>query len=321
MLIFPRLCVALPALYFSGLAGAQTPAARPAAPWPPPSGQLRVIIDSDTGAEIDDQYALSLALGSPRRIKLEGIVGAYFGDSGGSDGADKSYAEINRVLDHAGLKGKIPVKHGAEPFVFKDRAPTSDGVDFIIQQARTATPENPLWLVMLGPATDGAAALLRDPSIADRLIVFWHGRTQWPVRCWNFNVFNDVKAARLLFELPCRFILFDTGTYLTISMEETSKRFEPLGPLGRYLQKIRSRRPGFMLPSKAMFDLGDITALVDPGAVRYERTQAPSVDNGLNYDFAHKHGEFVRIYYVERNTAFDRLESALKRIPSTQTSN
>lgn len=288
---------------------------RPPAPWPPDAKRpLRVIIDTDAGAEIDDQHALALALGSPGRLRLEGIIAAHFGDSGGSGGIEKSYAEIERVLEKAGMTGKVPVRRGAEPFTFRDRPPDSEGVRFILDRARTATPDEPLWLVLLGPATDAAAALLRDPAIADRLVVFWHGRTQWPVRCWNFNVWNDAKAARLLFDLPCRFILFDTGTYLTISPEESGRRFQPLGPLGAYLQEIRSRKPGFLSPRKAMFDLGDITALVDPSAVRWERTQAPAVDYDLRYDFSRKQGEIVRIYHVERDRAFDLLEQSLRKL-------
>jgi len=50
-------------------------------------------------------------------------------------------------------------------------------VDFILEQARTATCDDPLWLILLGRATDGAAALLKDPSIAGRVIIFWHGRS------------------------------------------------------------------------------------------------------------------------------------------------
>jgi len=289
-------------------------AERPAAPWPPPTGQLRVIIDTDTANEIDDQYALALALGSPERIRLEGIVAAHFGLRGGSEGIQKSYLEAQATLERAGMTGKIPLKRGSDPFVYRDRVPPSEGLDFIIEKAKTATPEAPLWLVLLGPATDAAAALLKEPAIADRLVVFWHGRTQWPVRCWNFNAYNDTKAAQFLFEIPSRFILFDTGTYLRIPMEESGRRFAPLGPLGRYLQEIRSRRPEYMTPAKGFYDLGDVAGLVDPGCVRWERTAAPTVDHDLRYDFTRTHGEIVRIYHVESGRTFDLLEQALGRI-------
>lgn len=273
-----------------------------------------MLIDTDAGAEIDDQYALALALGSPNRIHLEGIVGAYFGDFGGSAGAAKSVAEVERVLAKAGLNGNVPVKSGAPPFAFLDRPPDSDGVRFIIEKAKAASPENPLWVVSLGPATDVAAALSLDPSIADRMVVVWHGRTQWPLRCWNYNVWNDPKAARLLFSLPCRLILFDTGDHLTISSQETAKRFEKLGPLGAYLQQIRSKSPSFLLPTKSMFDLGDLTALVDPPAIQWERVEAPAVDYDLRYNFSKKMGQIVRIYYVDRNRAYDDLGGALRTL-------
>ena len=294
--------------------GSTLAAGRPAAPWPPPAGPLNVIIDTDAANEIDDQYAMSLAFGYPERLRLAGIIAAHFGLRGGSAGIQKSYDEIQTVLERARLTGKAPVKKGSDPFQYRDRIPPSEGVDFIIEKARQATPESPLWLVLLGPATDAAAALLKDPSIADRIVIFWHGRTQWPVRCWNFNAYNDTKAAQFIFELPCRLILFDTGTYLTIPKEESERRFAPLGPLGKYLQEIRYRQPGYLSPRKGFFDMGDVASLVDPSVTRWERTEAPTVDHDLHYDFTHTHGEIVRIYHVERDSSFDLLERALRNL-------
>ena len=287
---------------------------RPAAPWPPPPGPLRLIIDTDAGSEIDDQYALALALGEPQRLHLEGIIAANFGETGGVAGIDKSYEEVQRVLEKAGMSGKIPVKRGADPLIYRDQVVHSEGVDFIIEKAKSATPEAPLWLVLLGPATDAAAALLKDPSIADRVVVFWHGRTQWPLRCWNYNAYNDILAARLIFELQCPLILFDTGTYLRIDPAEDARRFGSLGPLGAYLQEIRHRRPSFMLPTKGIFDMGDIAALVDPSSAPWERVDAPAVAQDLQYNFAKNYGEIVRIYYIEPEPAFQLLGEALRRI-------
>lgn len=298
------------ALAASGLCG-QT---RPSAPWPPASYPLRMIIDADVANEIDDQYAIALALGSPDKIKIEGFVAAHFGDAGGKDGITKSIQELERVLSKAGLSGKYPIKRGADPYQYQDLAPSSEGVDFIIEKARASTPANPLWLVVLGPATDAAAALRKDPSIAANMVVFWHGRTQWPLRAWNFNAYNDIRAARFLFELPCRFVLFDTGTYLRISMEETARRFASISPLGEYLQEIRKRKPQYMTLQKGFFDLGDIAALVDPSTVRWERVEAPYVDQGLNYNMSRKFGEIVRIYHVENEPTFRLLEEALKKL-------
>jgi purine nucleosidase len=95
-------------------------AERPVAPWPPPSGQLRLIIDTDAANEIDDQHALALVLGSLDRFRLEGMVAAHFGEAGGAKGIDKSYAELERVLDKAGLSHKYPLLRGADPLHYRD---------------------------------------------------------------------------------------------------------------------------------------------------------------------------------------------------------
>lgn len=294
-------------------AWAQANPARPAAPWPP-KGQVRMIIDADVANEVDDQYAIALALGFPEKIKIEGFVAAHFGDSGGIKGIEKSRDELERVLDKAGMAGRFPIKLGAHPYQYQDRPPAREGVDFIIEKARASSEQDPLWLVVLGPATDAAAALQKDPSIASKMIVFWHGRTQWPLRAWNFNAYNDIRAARYLFELPCKFVLFDAGTYLRMPMEETERRIAPLGPLGAYLHEIRKRKPGFMSPQKGFFDLGDIAAIVDPNTVRWERVEAPFVDQGLNYNMARKQGEILRIYHVDTEPTFRLLEDALKKL-------
>lgn len=293
---------------------AAAPATRPAAPWPPPEGKLRVIIDADAANEVDDQYALALALGRPDRLQIEGIVAAHYGDFGGPNGIEKSEAEVHRVLEKAGMAGKVVVKRGADPIAYANRPTTSDGIDFIIERAKTATPEDPIWLVLLGPATDAVAALKRDPSIADRLVVFWHGRSAWPNECLNFNAINDAKAARLLFDLPCRFVLFDTGTHLTIDPAEGLRRFAPRGPLGAYLCEIRNRKPEFASPKKGIFDLGDIAALVDPSCAKFERIEAPAVTHGMRYDFKKPRGQIVRISDVDAAACFQQLEDALGRL-------
>ena len=293
------------------------PAQRLTAPWPPSSGQLRVIIDADAANEVDDQWAIALALGFPERLKIEGFVAAHYGQRGGAQGIAKSHASIEATLAAAGMGGRFVLKDGSDPIAYRDRVPASGGVDFIIATARTATPENPLWLVLLGPATDGAATLLKAPDLADRLVIFWHGRSTWPERCTNFNATNDPVAAQLLFELPCRFVLFDTGANLTMPMEESEKRVASVGALGRFIHDIRTPSPYARRADKGMFDLGDIAALIDPaGTTSWETVEAPGVRFDLSYDFAQKHGPMLRIKTIDRDASFALLDRSLLRISS-----
>ena len=290
----------------------------------PPAGRLerpiKVVIDTDTANEVDDQYAIALALLAPDRIELRGLVAAHYGDRGGPEGIERSYDEILRVLEHAGLRGgagagagagTVPVLRGSHPLRYGGEPSPSEGVDFILEEARRATSEEPLWVIGLGPATSIASAYLADPSIADRVVALYHGRTRWPEKCWNFNVHNDVRAARALFHSRLPFVLFDTGTYLRQSMEEAERRVAPHGPLGRFLTDIRRSEPRWMAPEKGLFDLGDVALLVAPEQCEWEEVPVPTVGWDLVYDHAHTHGRMIRVYHVDRKGTFDLLEHKL----------
>jgi inosine-uridine nucleoside N-ribohydrolase len=215
------------------------------------------------------------------------------------------------VLEKSGLQTDIGIKSGIPPLTFFDYLPPSDGVDFIIDQARTASIDRPLWIIALGPATNVAGAILKDPSIIDKIVVFWHGRTQWPQKCWNFNAYNDTKAVQLLFDLPVRLILFDTGTQITMPMEESREKIFTNGKLGEYLHQIRDRSPYARQPDKGLFDLGDIAALIDPGICKGEITKAPTVGHDLRYSFNEERGKIVRIFDIDKDQCFDLLQKAL----------
>jgi hypothetical protein len=290
-----------------------TPAARVVPEYPPPPGRkIRVIIDTDAANEIDDQYAMALALLSPERFEIEGFVAAHFGDKGGPGGIDQSFDEIGRVLEHAGMAGRFPVKRGSHPLRYGRVSEPSEGVDFIIERAMDPSRPDPLWVIALGPATDVAAAYLTEPRIRDRIVTFWHGRTQWPTKCWNFNAFNDLRAVRALFHSDVPMVLFDTGTDLTIPMDEGERRIAPHGALGRYLHNIRLREKWWQAPDKGVFDLGDVAALVAPSLSTFETVDVPTVNWDMLYDFERTHGRMIRVGAIERDGTFDLLERKLR---------
>src|SRR5262245_66215728 len=71
----------------------------------PPTCPIRMMLDTDTYNEIDDQFALVYALLSPERIACEAIYAAPFHNkrsSGPEDGMLRSYEEIGRVLERLG---------------------------------------------------------------------------------------------------------------------------------------------------------------------------------------------------------------------------
>lgn len=294
------------------------PAARRVPVIPAVGQKLRVIIDTDAHNEIDDVWALALALLSPERFHLEGIVAANYDNDneGAGPGSVQASADtVRTLLDKAGLAGGIPVKAGSAPMRYQFEPSPSDGVDFIIERAMASTPDDPLWIIGLGAATDLASAYLKEPRIADRVVVFWHGRTEWPQKANNFNVHGDVRAARILFHSNLPLVLFDTGSRLYCPMEE-SARWAETGELGRYLHAYRAKTPWYQSPTKGFFDLGDIAVLADPSLGRWEAVSGPELAWDLTYRFRDTMGRILRCADVDRDGTFALMTRKLQKPPA-----
>jgi hypothetical protein len=281
----------------------------------PPKGQrIRVIFDTDAKNEIDDIWAIALAVLAPERFQIEGFVAANFDNQrpeAGPDSIEASAREVDRILTKAGIAGKYPIRRGAPPMRYQYQPSEAEGVDFIIAKAMASTPEDPLWVVGLGAATDIASAYLKEPRIAERVRVFWHFRTRWPDRCWNFNVIGDVRAARIVFHSDLAFVLFDTGTHLSCPMA-FSRQFVSCGPLGKYLHKYRFESPGYQRADKGFFDLGDIAALIDPDLASWEVVDCPEVGWDLAYKHTRTKGKILRCYDIDRERTMQLLHAKLQ---------
>jgi purine nucleosidase len=292
---------------------------------PPKGEKIRVIIDTDARAEVDDLWALALALLSPERFDIQGIIGATF-LTGGPGSPEMSRREIDTIVKLANRAGEFPILRGSEPMAYPYAASESEGVDFIIRKAMESTPEDPLWIVGLGATTDISSAFLKEPRIADRVVVFWHLRTKWPEKASNFNVFGDIHAARLLFHSPLSFVLFDTGTHLKCPMAESAEKVRPMGDLGRYIHDYRTGKAGLygtatfqkwlikgmMQDDKGFFDLGDIAALLDPDIATYEIVDCPDVGHDVTYRFNGSRGKVLRCSDVDRDRTFELLYRKLE---------
>ncbi|MGC9360137.1 MAG: hypothetical protein ACP5G7_07160 [Anaerolineae bacterium] len=269
-----------------------------AVPGIPPRGQkLRVVIDSDAKNEIDDQWAIALAILSLERLQIEGFVAANYDNAwGGPGGIERSKREIELVLAKASFGDRWPVLRGSHPLRYQFEPFASEGVDFILDRAMAASPEDPLWVVVLAAATDMASAPLKEPRILGYVVAFWHLKTRWPEKCYNSNVFGDVRAARML----------------RCPMEESAELVRPYGELGAYLHEYRHQNPAYASPKKRFFDLGDIAALVEPKLAAWETVDCPEVDWDLDYHFTGKMGRTLGCHHVDRDRVFQLLFDKLK---------
>ena len=176
---------------------------------PVASPQL-VILDTDIGDDIDDAFALALALRSPE-LKILGVTTA-FGDT------ELRARLVSRYLSAVG-RGDIPVAAGVETktdnvltqAAYARRSPElvhGDGVGFLLSQIRAHPGE--ITLIAIGPLFNVQAAIERDPGTFRKLkrVVMMggsidrgydgrNGEHRPPDAEWNIS--RDPAGARALF--------------------------------------------------------------------------------------------------------------------------
>ena len=199
--------------------------------------QVRVLISSDVKNEADDQYAIVHQLLTPM-FDVRAVVAAHFESKapGTETTMEQSYQELLTLMKAAGIED-VPALRGCKAPLRDERdAPASEGVDFLIAEALRDDPR-PLYITCQGALTDVAAALNRCPEIAERLTVVWIGGFPYPQGGGEFNLMQDVAAARVVFASKAAVWQLPVNVYATmeVTMAELAARVRPCGPIGRYL--------------------------------------------------------------------------------------
>jgi inosine-uridine nucleoside N-ribohydrolase len=168
----------------------------------------KVIIDADTGNEIDDVPAISYALMSDE-LDVIGLTAEQWNRVEICDRQTmlESWDLNNRILKYLN-KTDIPSFKGAETMVGKQWAleppRSSDASSFIINSALEHNDRNKLKIICTGAATNVASAIMLNPSIVDKIAVYFIGFKynfdRKAISKNEFNVRNDLNAIDVLLD-------------------------------------------------------------------------------------------------------------------------
>jgi purine nucleosidase len=283
----------------------------------PPPGRVRLVLDTDTYNEIDDQFALVHALLSPAQLEVEAVYAAPFyaahfhGDRSTSpkDGMLKSYDEILRVLDRLGRPPEGFVFHGSTSWLSSPNRPVpSEAADDLIARAR-ADRGTLLYVVAIGAITNVASALLSAPDIAERIVVVWLGGNPhyWPTAT-EFNVYQDMLAARTIFDsgvalvhVPCLAVT----EQLRISLPEMAQFAKGRNSIGDYLFGIFSQAVEHQpMRTRPIWDLGTLVWLAHPEWVPSALIHSPILTTQGTWSHS-PHRHLIReVLSMSRDAAF-----------------
>ncbi len=175
-----------------------------------PADRVPVVVVTDMGAEVDDQWAVAHLALSPE-IDLKGVVTTH------APNLSDPSAEASARFAHE-LIGKFPSRVRPRIIVGSSkrladfvRPPNNPAVDFLLDEAKGHSAERRLTVVVLGAATDVGAALIIDPTWADRVQVVAMGFNDYPKGGDPWNVKNDPIAWRVLLDSKTPIVIGDTN--------------------------------------------------------------------------------------------------------------
>jgi len=269
----------------------------------PPTGKIRMILDTDTYNEVDDQFALAYALLSPEKIDLLAVYAAPFKNDrakSAGEGMEKSYEEILRLLKFLDKSSDGFAFRGSNRYLEDINRPVkSDAVDDLIQKAMASSSEDPLYVVPIGCITNIASAILIEPKIIEKIVVVWLGGNSlyWPHQK-EFNLQQDVLAAQVVFNsgvpfvtLPCQNVV----SHLHTTIPELKFYLEGKNELSDYLYKIVLAYSGGKTAwSKVIWDVSAIAWLINPSWVATDLVHSPILTDQKTFSVDHSR-HFIRM--------------------------
>lgn len=262
----------------------------------PPTGRVRMVLDTDTYNEIDDQFALAHALLSPDKLTVEAIYAAPFHNdrsTGPADGMERSYQEILRLLALLDVSAEGYALRGATAYLDRERLVSTPAVADLIARALAAPPDDPLYVVAIAALTNIATAILLEPRIIEHIVVVWLGghALHWP-HTREFNLKQDIPAAQVLFDsgvplvlVPCEGVT----THLHTTVPELDAYLAGKNVLCDFLvETVKGYHADHFAWSKVVWDVAAVAWLLDPDWVPTELVSSPiltdrgtwSVDRG-----------------------------------------
>ena len=226
-----------------------------------------VIVDADTGNEVDDPYALTRILLEPS-VKVTALNAAHWQTSHWSiaKSMENSHRLNQQLLGELSLEVKTLRGAAARTYDWGDRAQHSPAAYEIIHQAQHS---DSVTILVLGALTNVASAMLIAPEIASKLTIYWLGTTldfeTQVLKRNDFNPLMDPFALDLVLDSEAELHIMPIN--VAVGMEIAYLDLErAIGQhqIGKYLLKRWDDHIDGSRQSRILWDLGLVAAFIHP---------------------------------------------------------
>jgi purine nucleosidase len=201
--------------------------------------KLPLILSTDVGNEIDDQWVVAYLLADQQDFDVLGIISAH-APTLPDPSAHYTYMVLrDEVENRLSMIQHPPLFEGSSVPLKNVKTPARNaGVDFIVSSSQHFSRAHRLTVLTIGAATDVASAILEDPTIARRIRIVAMGFNDWPEGGNEFNVANDPHAwqAILNSRVPVVVGCADVcRSDLSLTLAQARNLVSTHGPVGAWL--------------------------------------------------------------------------------------
>jgi len=275
----------------------------------PPTGEISMVLDTDTYNEIDDQFAVVYSLLS-EQIKVEAIHAAPFHNnrsSGPGDGMERSYEEILRLLERLEHPHEGFVFRGSETYLPRASRPVESDATANLIKLAMKDRDGPLYVAAIGAITNVSSAILIEPKIIERIVVVWLGGQPfyWPT-AREFNLQQDIPASQVIFNcgvplvhIPCK----NVAEHLRTTVPEMERYVKGRGAIGDYLHEIFvGYHADHYAWSKVIWDISAVAWLLNSQWVPSNIAPSPILTSDGTWSFDRSR-HFIRVAIDARRDA------------------
>ena len=199
--------------------------------------RIPVVLSTDVGNEIDDQWAITYLLLQPR-FEVLGIMSAHAPSIAAPAGRTSLRILTDVVEQRLGMAVHPPLIEGGSLPLGDAKTPRpSPAVTFLIETSRRFSKANPLTVLAIGASTDVASAILTDPSIVNRIKIVQMGFVD-ETSGKEFNIENDNRAEQVLLESNVPLTIGPASVCrrdLIMSHDHAREFLGQRGPIGAWL--------------------------------------------------------------------------------------
>ena len=230
-----------------------------------------VILDADTGNEVDDPYAIVQALLNPEwQILALNAVQWQTSHWAVPQSMENSHRLNQTILGYMDLSIKTCRGGVARMFDWGDQAQHSAAAYEIIKQAHAMPSGKKLTIIALGALTNVASAIYIDPSIEPQLCLYWLGSSYdfntGIMHKTDFNCVMDIQALEIMLgsSVEMHIMPHTVAAAMEFNFTETVAALKDRHPLGDFLVNRWARHLDNGRKHRVIWDLALVQAMIHP---------------------------------------------------------